>query len=175
MAASLPAALALLLAAAGGAPPARGVAGVASSLEKLRPSDPLPPGRAIALAAARGECEAAQVAVRTPQGLRALSAEAAPLRGRGAARLPVALYRVATVPLARPSGPDGEAGEWPDPLVPVRDRTSARRAAPSRWRSRPAGCRPSGWSCACPGRRRRAATAEGSCSARRGGRWPRCR
>jgi hypothetical protein len=28
---------------------------------------------------------------------------------------------VATLRLARPSGPDGAAGEWPDPLVPVRD------------------------------------------------------
>jgi hypothetical protein len=93
--------------------------GVASALEKLRPGDPPPRARAVELVAARGECESAQVAVRASRGLRALSATAEPLRG--AARLPVALYRVATLRLARPSGPDGAAGEWPDPLVPVRD------------------------------------------------------
>jgi hypothetical protein len=119
------------------AAPARGRApapaveiGVASSLEKLRPGDSAPNGRTIELVAARGECESAQVAVRAPAGLRALSASAAPLRGAG--RIPVALYRVATLPLARPSGPDGAAGEWPDPLVPVRDAHfgEARRAFP---------------------------------------------
>jgi hypothetical protein len=93
--------------------------GVASGLEKLRPGDAPPRAGAVDLVAARGECESAQVAVRAARGLAALSASAAPLRG--AARIPVTLYRVATVPLARPSGPDGAAGEWPDPLVPVRD------------------------------------------------------
>jgi hypothetical protein len=113
-------ALALLACAAPAALAHGGVElGVASSLEKLRPSDVPPRARAVELVAARGECEAAQIAVRAGGGLRALSASAAPLRG--AARLPVTLYRVATVPLARPSGPDGAAGEWPDPLVPVRD------------------------------------------------------
>jgi hypothetical protein len=93
--------------------------GVASALEKLRPGAPLPRAAAVDLAAARGECESAQIAVRSKGGLRALSAEAGPLRG--AARIPVSLYRVATLRLARASGPDGESGEWPDPLVPVRD------------------------------------------------------
>ncbi|ACL64790.1 conserved hypothetical protein [Anaeromyxobacter dehalogenans 2CP-1] len=108
---------------------------VASGLDKLRPTDPLPPGRAVDLVAAQGECESAQVAVR-PRGVPvALAAEAAPLapdeRRRGR-RIPVALYRVATVRLARPSGPDGAAGEWPDPLVPARDPwfREARRAFP---------------------------------------------
>jgi len=104
--------------------PARAAAGpvevgVASALEKLRPGDPAPAARTVDLVAARGECESAQIGVRATRGLAGLSARAAPLRG--AAGIPVALYRVATVRLARPSGPDGEAGEWPDPLVPVRD------------------------------------------------------
>ena len=115
-------ALALVLLACA-APAARAHAsveiGVASALEKLRPGDAPPRGRAVELVAARGECESAQVAVRASGGLRALSATAGSLRG--AALLPVALYRVATIPLARPSGPDGAAGEWPDPLIPVRD------------------------------------------------------
>ena len=126
-------ALALLACAATARRAARGApssSGVASALEKLRPGDAVPGARAVDLVAARGECESAQVAVRAAGGLRALSASAAPLRG--AARLPVTLYRVATVPLARPSGPDGAAGEWPDPLVPVRDPFfgEARRAFP---------------------------------------------
>jgi hypothetical protein len=115
-------ALALALLAAAGAPlPARPAAaeiGVASSLEKLRPQAPIPRARAIELHAARGECESAQIAVRAADGLGALAAEAAPL-GRGA--IPVALYRVATIALGLASGPDGEPGEWPDPLVPARD------------------------------------------------------
>jgi hypothetical protein len=117
---SLALALALAAVPAWARAPARAVEiGVASALEKLRPGDPAPKGRAVELVAARGECESAQVAVRAPAGLRALSASAPPLRG--AERIPITLYRVATLPLARPSGPDGAAGEWPDPLIPVRD------------------------------------------------------
>jgi hypothetical protein len=106
-------ALALALAA-----PAAGPieVGVASSLEKLRPGDPVPAERSIALRAARGECEAAQIAVRAARGLAALEATAVGPEG-----LPISLYRVAYLRLARPSGPDGAAGEWPDPLVPARD------------------------------------------------------
>jgi hypothetical protein len=136
-------ALALALVAAtpapaAGPPPARARArgglevGVASSLEKLRPGDATPRGRAVELVAARGECEAAQVAVRDPSGLSALSASAAPLRGGRGAALELTLYRVATLALSLPSGPDGAAGEWPDPLVPARDPFfgEARRAFP---------------------------------------------
>jgi len=106
--------------------------GVASSLEKLRPQGAMPRGSAIELVAARGECEAAQIAVRAPEGLAALSADAPGLRGGPGAALPLTLYRVATLALARPSGPDGEAGEWPDPLVPARDAYAGevRRAFP---------------------------------------------
>jgi hypothetical protein len=130
--------LALLLAAAPAATAGPGI-GVASALEKLRPGDPVPPGAAIDLVAARGECESAQVAVRAERGLRAVGAEATALVRVGERSLgrhvdgigrrgspsgdavPVTLYRVATVRLDRPSGPDGESGEWPDALVPVRD------------------------------------------------------
>lgn len=106
--------------------------GVASSLEKLRPGDPVPGTARIALAAAGGECEAAQIAVRSARGLSALSADAAPLSG--GVPLPVALHRVEWLRLDRPSGPDGEAGEWPDPLVPARDPwfDEPRRAFPVR-------------------------------------------
>lgn len=122
-----PLALLLALALAGPPPPAGVEVGVASSLEKLRPGDPVPAGRSIALRAARGECEAAQIAVRAGAGLGALAAEA-----QGPDSLQVNLYRVATLTLPRPSGPDGAAGEWPDALVPVRDPDfgEARRAFP---------------------------------------------
>jgi hypothetical protein len=106
--------------------------GVASALEKLRPGDATPPERGIDLAAPRGACESAQIAVRAASGIGALTAEAGPLRGPGRVRVPLALYRVATLPLARASGPDGAAGAWPDPLVPARDAWfgEARRAFP---------------------------------------------
>ncbi len=102
------------------APARQGAAiGVASALDKLRPGDALPPGRAIDLSAARGECEAAQIAVRAERPIPALWARSAPLEGPS----PIApvLYREAMLELPRPSGPDGAPGEWPDPLIPERD------------------------------------------------------
>lgn len=123
---------ALLLALPTPGPAGAVPAGVASALEKLRPGDPLPAGRAVDLAAARGECESAQVAVRPERALAALSADAAPLRGPSGAAVEPALYRVDTVDLRAPSGPEGGAGSWPDPLVPARDAFwgEARRAFP---------------------------------------------
>lgn len=105
--------------------------GVASSLEKLRPADPVPREQGVRLFAARGECESAQIAVRSERPIAALSARATPLDGPSAGITP-ALYRVATLDLALPSGPDGAAGTWPDPLVPERDPFfgEARRAFP---------------------------------------------
>ncbi|HET7754690.1 MAG TPA: DUF4091 domain-containing protein [Anaeromyxobacteraceae bacterium] len=114
-----------------GAEPARGVEiGVTSGMEKLRPADGFPRARAIELTAARGECESAQIAVRAPGGLAALSADASPLGGDPPVE--VTLYRVVMLDLPLPSGPDGEAGAWPDPLVPARDPYfgEARRAFP---------------------------------------------
>ena len=113
------AAAAALVATQPGASAAKARVGVASSLEKLRPTSAVPPGRSIELAAARGECESAQIGVRADRPLKALSARAAPLRGPSA--IAPVLYRVAMITLVRPSGPDGAAGEWPDPLIPERD------------------------------------------------------
>jgi hypothetical protein len=95
------------------------IVGVASSMEKLRPGAHLPRADAIDLEAARGECRSAQIAVRPPRRLSALSATAEPLEGPS--RITVELYREATLELSRPSGPGGEAGSWPDPLIPARD------------------------------------------------------
>ena len=100
--------------------PIRGVEfGVTSGMEKLRPGTSFPRERVIELTAARGECESAQIAVRSRKGFEALSAEASPLGSSPS--IEVTLYRVAMLDLPRPSGPDGKGGAWPDPLVPVRD------------------------------------------------------
>jgi hypothetical protein len=47
-------------------------------------------------------------------------------------KAPLDLYRVGTIFLEHPSGPDGETGEWPDALIPVRDAVygEERRAFP---------------------------------------------
>jgi hypothetical protein len=110
---------AALLPAATAAPDAALEIAVASALEKLRPAGELPAGSAIDLAAARGECESAQIAVRPARPVAALSASARALEGPS--RIAPALYREATVELSKPSGPEGAAGEWPDALVPERD------------------------------------------------------
>src|SRR5438309_3844978 len=88
---------------------------IADESDKVRP-DARPPAAAraprIRLAAAGGECVGAQLVVRGP----ALGLTAA---ARGKARLD--LYRVATIVLEHPSGPEGATGEWPDALIPARD------------------------------------------------------
>ena len=124
------AALALALPRLASAPAPPREVGVASALEKLRPGDPLPGGVAIDLAGARGQCESAQIGVRPARALSALAARASPLEGPSL--IAPALYRVGTVELARPSGPEGERGPWPDPLIPERDAyfDEARRAFP---------------------------------------------
>jgi hypothetical protein len=86
---------------------------VADESEKVRPFDAAPVAGPVALrlAAAGGECAAAQIVVRGPA--EALSATAS--------GLPIDLYRVATITLRHPSGPEGSTGEWPDALIPARD------------------------------------------------------
>jgi hypothetical protein len=127
-----PSTLALLavLPAAAVAPDHPREVGVASALEKLRPGDPLPAKDAIDLAAARGECESAQIAIRPARALAALAVTAPALEGPS--RFASTLYRVETVELAKPSGPEGAEGPWPDALVPERDAYfgEARRAFP---------------------------------------------
>jgi len=108
---------------------------VADESEKVRPSAVAPagaPAARIRLAAAGGECAAAQIVVRSPDGVRGLTASAAPLRRGEKATVPLEMSRVATIELTQPSGPEGSAGEWPDALVPVRDAIwkETRRAFP---------------------------------------------
>src|SRR5256885_13090451 len=87
---------------------------IADESEKVRPQAQPPISAAskprIRLAAAGGECVGAQIIVRGPA------------RGLGAAASAgIDLYRVATIVVEHPSSPDGEVGEWPDALIPVRD------------------------------------------------------
>src|SRR5438067_13328059 len=88
---------------------------LADESDKVRP-DARPPAVALAprihLAAAGGECVGAQLVVRG-------SAVGLTAAARGKARLD--LYRVATIVLEHPSGPEGNTGEWPDALIPARD------------------------------------------------------
>jgi hypothetical protein len=93
---------------------------IADESVKVRPADP--PAQAgplrIQLAAAGNECAGAQIVVQGPA--RALSASAESMAG-AAKPVPLTVMRVATVVLTHQSGPDGVAGEWPDPLIPDRD------------------------------------------------------
>ena len=85
---------------------------VADESDKVRPDAvPVPGPVAIHLAAAGGECAGAQLVVRGP--VQALSAKSS--------GFPIDLYRVATIFLQHPSGPEGSTGEWPDALIPTRD------------------------------------------------------
>ena len=107
---------------------------VADESEKVRPSATAPStvSARIRLAAAGGECSGAQIVVRSQAGLRGLTASGGPVRRGDGARVPLDLFRVATIELTQPSGPEGSTGEWPDALVPVRDPiwNEARRAFP---------------------------------------------
>lgn len=111
------------------APPTGARFAVVSSLAKVRPGDDVRGADAIALRALRGECESAQIAARAGRAPLRLAPK---LVGDLGAGVDVRLHRVALVHLERPSGPEGAAGVWPDPLVPAVDRYvgEARNAFP---------------------------------------------
>src|SRR5438552_10062826 len=98
---------------------------IADESEKVRPFQ-TPPAAAsaprIRLAAAGGECAGAQIVVR---------GSARELKAVATSWLD--LYRVATITVTQPSGPDGAIGEWPDALIPARDALygEERRAFPA--------------------------------------------
>ncbi len=99
---------------------------VAPPDQKLRPDAAPQPIRAASLDAGRGECAAFQVAVRAGDGgLSALGVEAAGFEPELGAKLE--LSHEIFVHLDRPSGPEGRAGDWPDPLVPAVDSFAGER------------------------------------------------
>ena len=99
---------------------------IADESVKVRP-DAQPPARApaprIRISAAGGECAGAQIVVRGP---------ALQLRASASGKARLDLFRVGTLFLEHPSGPEGATGEWPDALIPVRDAVygEERRAFP---------------------------------------------
>jgi len=88
-----------------------------SALVKVRPGAPLQSLEDVRLRAARGECEAFQVAV--APGAEVTGAELPRLHGPGSASLAAKVYRETWLTVTRPSGGGGATGLWPDPLLPV--------------------------------------------------------
>lgn len=88
--------------------------------ERIRPARESPEVR---VALARNEAEAVQLVVGPAENLRGLRVETADLIGPGGAVFPIAgieVLRVRYLDLARPTDETGSAGEWPDPLPPLR-------------------------------------------------------
>ncbi len=94
---------------------------IAPSTAKIRPGDRPPAGApsTIRLRLLRGECELAHLALAA--GARPIADVAARIETAPGNGVSVRLYREVLVELPRSSGPDGEAGRWPDPLVPAVD------------------------------------------------------
>lgn len=96
-----------------------------SSLVKVRPTDPAPPGAAgaVTLHAARNEWESFQVVLRARKAaVRAIRIRGATLTGTTGAVLgpPAFLFnRVAFVKIRTPSRAGSKTGLWPDPLPPL--------------------------------------------------------
>lgn len=128
----------LLLASAGAAwfargrtvAPATAAIAVLPSPAKVRPDTPARGGGAVELTLLRGECESAHLVVRAGHG--PLVDVRAEVRGDPGPGVRLRLFREGLVKLLRPSGPDGAAGEWPDPLIPTVDEIAGepRRAFP---------------------------------------------
>ncbi len=93
---------------------------IAAPEVKLRPDAVAGTVQVAVLDAGRGECEAFQLALRAGGApLPAVSADATPFVPAVGAELSPS--REVEIHLALPSGPDGQAGDWPDPLVPAVD------------------------------------------------------
>ncbi len=98
---------------------------VHSSLETLRPTDPLSGPTSATLTAARNEFESFQVAVSAGElPIRDLNVDVlAPLTGSGGT-IPasnVTIYREQTLDIGRSSDLEGATGQWPDALIPAVD------------------------------------------------------
>ena len=89
---------------------------------KLRSSDALPGGTAVEIEAARNEFEGFQIAFAGgADGHSVESATLSALAGPGGARIAASeavIYRVGQYNVPSPSNDEGQAGDWPDPLIP---------------------------------------------------------
>jgi len=122
---------------------------------KVFPDDPPLPGGPLAISLARNEWEPAQLALRSRTALKNVRITFASVRNASGAELPVHAYNVASVPVDRPTayyqtyvpawcrkvpkGPgyyvatEGWAGEWPDPLPPLKPFDLAAGRTQSLW------------------------------------------
>ncbi len=108
-----------------GACPAAGLPGwigVTGLTHKLRPTDALPADQVADIEAARNEFEGFQIAFRGGDGGRTVQAATlSTLSGPNGARITAdnaVIYKVAQYDVPSASNDEGDAGEWPDPLVP---------------------------------------------------------
>ncbi len=98
----------------------------ASSGWKISQSRPAPTarGKAVRIATARNEAEAAQVVVRPANAMTGFLAKSTALQGPGGATIPaecIEVLRVRYVPVEFPTDDVGVAAPWPDPLPPFRN------------------------------------------------------
>ncbi|MBI2300387.1 MAG: hypothetical protein HYU66_15830, partial [Armatimonadetes bacterium] len=80
-------------------------------------------GEAVQLRTARNEADCAQIVVRPGADLQGFTASAGALSGPNGAALPasaVQILRVRYCPVSRPTDATSTAGDWPDPLPPLR-------------------------------------------------------
>ncbi|HUP24286.1 MAG TPA: glycoside hydrolase domain-containing protein [Thermoanaerobaculia bacterium] len=106
------------------------------ALDKVRPRDRPRPSGPIELSAARNEFEPLQLVLRAGvEGLEVAGATVSDLLGPAGARVAgdqATVYVERWLRVRTPSSVEGEAGEWPDALVPAHDRYAGekRRAFP---------------------------------------------
>ena len=98
------------------------------ALEKIRPYDSAPakPARSVTISAARNEFEPFQIVLRSEaEDLNNVDVEMSDFRGPSGYVIPernAAIYFESYIDLQKPSNIDGQAGEWPDALIPKIDR-----------------------------------------------------
>ena len=106
---------------------------IANPLLKIRPGDAAPgqPTRAAMLYAARNEFEPFQLVLRDDSAdLAAVDVQVSDLRsleGGEISRSNATVYLESYVNLDQPSSVEGDAGQWPDPLIPRVDRYAGER------------------------------------------------
>ncbi|MBN1442545.1 MAG: SMP-30/gluconolactonase/LRE family protein [Planctomycetes bacterium] len=92
-------------------------------ISRRRPAPAGPVESSLRISAAKGETEAAQLAIRPERKLAGVSLRAGDLSGPADARIPadrVEILRVGYVDVERPTDRVGVAAPWPDPLPPLR-------------------------------------------------------
>jgi hypothetical protein len=102
------------------------------ALEKIRPHDPMPSAaaHAVQLWAAQNEFEPFQIVLRADRDLASVDVDVSDLAGARAtipAHDDITVYFENYIHLTTPSSIEGEAGDWPDALIPRVDRYAGQR------------------------------------------------